>query len=93
MQSDQVISSRTHEKSCASNFTARELQVAERLLQGETSKEIAVRLGISQRTVESYRARLRVKTGARRGQLLARLAAVSIRSHGPIPSATEALGE
>ena len=39
-------------------LTAREREVAARLLDGMTSKEIGKTLGISHRTVEIYRARL-----------------------------------
>ena len=41
-----------------SELTAREREVAARLLDGMTSKEIGKSLGISHRTVEIYRARL-----------------------------------
>ncbi len=44
-------------------FTARERQVLDLLLSGETSKEIATGLGLSVRTVEGYRAAIYVKTG------------------------------
>ncbi|MBV2216775.1 MAG: PAS and helix-turn-helix domain-containing protein [Diaphorobacter sp.] len=45
-------------------LTAREREVAARLLDGMTSKEIGRALGISHRTVEIYRARLMRKYGA-----------------------------
>ena len=45
-------------------LTAREREVAARLLEGMTSKEIGRALGISHRTVEIYRARLMRKYGA-----------------------------
>lgn len=47
-----------------SNLTGREREVAARLLEGLTSKEIGKMLGISHRTVEIYRARLMRKYGA-----------------------------
>ena len=47
-----------------SNLTGREREVAARLLEGLTSKEIGKILGISHRTVEIYRARLMRKYGA-----------------------------
>ncbi|WCM95130.1 PAS and helix-turn-helix domain-containing protein [Acidovorax sp. NCPPB 2350] len=46
-------------------LTGREREVAARLLEGMTSKEIGRTLGISHRTVEIYRARLMRKYGAR----------------------------
>ncbi|HCL85533.1 MAG TPA: helix-turn-helix transcriptional regulator, partial [Comamonadaceae bacterium] len=45
-------------------LTAREREVAARLLDGMTSKEIGRALDISHRTVEIYRARLMRKYGA-----------------------------
>lgn len=45
-------------------LTAREREVAARLLEGLTSKEMGKVLGISHRTVEIYRARLMRKYGA-----------------------------
>ena len=46
------------------DLTSREREVAARLLDGMTSKEIGRVLGISHRTVEIYRARLMRKYGA-----------------------------
>lgn len=46
------------------DLTGREREVAARLLEGMTSKEIGKALGISHRTVEIYRARLMRKYGA-----------------------------
>ena len=46
------------------------------LAHGAKNKEIALRLGISERTVEVYRARLLLKTKARNVQGLVRLAIV-----------------
>lgn len=46
------------------NLTGREREVAARLLEGLTSKEIGRTLGISHRTVEVYRARLMRKYSA-----------------------------
>ena len=48
-------------------LTGREREVAARLLQGMTSKEIGKALLISHRTVEIYRARLMRKYGASTG--------------------------
>lgn len=47
-----------------SELTGREREVAARLLEGMTSKEIGKALNISHRTVEIYRARLMRKYGA-----------------------------
>ncbi len=47
-----------------SELTGREREVAARLLEGMTSKEIGKTLNISHRTVEIYRARLMRKYGA-----------------------------
>lgn len=46
------------------NLTGREREVAARLLEGMTSKQMGKILGISHRTVEIYRARLMRKYGA-----------------------------
>jgi DNA-binding NarL/FixJ family response regulator len=54
-------------------LTQREMGVRELLLEGLTSKEIAIRLGISPRTVEVHRYRVLVKSGARNAVHLARL--------------------
>jgi len=45
-------------------FTAREREIAALLVEGDTSKQIGRKLGISPRTVDVYRARLIRKTGA-----------------------------
>lgn len=46
-------------------LTAREYEVFERLVAGESNKEIAARLGISPRTVEFHRAHIMEKTAAK----------------------------
>ena len=46
-------------------LTQRERQVLALLAAGHSNKEIAGRLGISQRTAENHRARIREKTGCR----------------------------
>jgi PAS domain S-box-containing protein len=45
-------------------FTAREREIAALLIEGDTSKQIGRKLGISPRTVDVYRARLMRKVGA-----------------------------
>ena len=52
------------ERPVRAELTAREREVAARLLDGMTSKEIGRALEISHRTVEIYRARLMRKYGA-----------------------------
>lgn len=47
-------------------LTPREREVMEGVVAGETSKEIAARLGLSHRTVESYRLSMMAKLGAQR---------------------------
>ena len=46
------------------DFTGREREIAALLIEGDTSKVIGRKLGISPRTVDVYRARLMRKTGA-----------------------------
>lgn len=58
----------------AGGLTAREREVAQHLVAGGTSKQIARHLGLSPRTVEAHRARLMKKLGAAtHGELVARL--------------------
>ena len=52
------------QRAVKAELTGREREVAARLLEGLTSKEIGKALGISHRTVEIYRARLMRKYGA-----------------------------
>lgn len=55
-------------------FTAREREVAQLLVTGKTSKQIARLLGISHRTVEAHRARLMHRLNvATPGEMIARL--------------------
>lgn len=55
-------------------FTAREREVAQLLVTGKTSKQIARSLGISHRTVEAHRARLMHRLNvATSGEMIARL--------------------
>ncbi len=55
-------------------FTAREREVAQLLVTGKTSKQIARELGISHRTVEAHRARLMRRLNVSTpGEMIARL--------------------
>jgi DNA-binding CsgD family transcriptional regulator len=45
-------------------LSAREQEIAQRIVAGRTSREIAAELGISKSTVDTYRARLSRKLGA-----------------------------
>jgi two-component system CheB/CheR fusion protein len=55
-------------------LTVRQREIMDRVLAGHPSKNIAVDLGISQRTVENHRAAIMHKTGAKSLPALARLA-------------------
>jgi two-component system CheB/CheR fusion protein len=57
-----------------SKLTPRQTQIMEMVLAGHPSKNIAADLGISQRTVESHRASIMKKTGAKSLPALTRLA-------------------
>jgi two-component system response regulator FixJ len=46
-------------------LTAREREVLERLVAGESNKEAALKLGVSHRTIEFHRAHIMEKTGAK----------------------------
>ncbi|MBT2130067.1 helix-turn-helix domain-containing protein [Aliiroseovarius lamellibrachiae] len=60
-------------------LTMREREVAILTCQGETSKEIGLRLGLSYRTVEAHRARLLQKFGARKlPELVAKFAGMPL---------------
>jgi two-component system response regulator FixJ len=47
------------------SLTPREGEVLERLVAGESNKEVALKLGVSHRTVEFHRAHIMEKTGAK----------------------------
>jgi two-component system CheB/CheR fusion protein len=66
-------------------LTRRQRQVMEMVLAGHPSKNIAVDLGISQRTVENHRASIMKKTGTRSLPALARLALVAVGASGERP--------
>jgi len=53
-------------------FTVREWEVLEGIASGETTREIALRLGRSSRTIESYRAQILRKAGVRNSTELLR---------------------
>jgi two-component system CheB/CheR fusion protein len=55
-------------------LTPQQRKVMEMVLAGQPSKNIAANLGISQRTVESHRAKIMKRTGAKSLPALARLA-------------------
>jgi FixJ family two-component response regulator len=55
------------------SLTPREREVAELLAKGQSNKEMARRLGVSPRTIEAHRARIRNKTGAQSEAELTRL--------------------
>jgi DNA-binding CsgD family transcriptional regulator len=58
----------------AGGLTAREREIAQHLVTGRTSKQIARLLDLSPRTVEAHRGRLMRKLGAAsHGELVARL--------------------
>jgi two-component system, LuxR family, response regulator FixJ len=50
---------------CLETLTSREREVLERLVAGESNKEVAQKLGISHRTIEFHRAHILEKTGAK----------------------------
>lgn len=60
-----------------SGLTARERQLLEMLVDGESSKAIAARTGLSVRTVSNHRAHLLFKTGAQNTADLVRLAVLA----------------
>jgi two-component system, LuxR family, response regulator FixJ len=66
--------SKAEADACLGRLTPREAEVFERLILGQSSKEIARELGISPRTVEGYRVNVMIKTGADSLPQLVRLA-------------------
>ncbi len=69
----------TEAASSIAGLTPRQLDVMGMVLAGHPSKNIALDLGISQRTVENHRASIMRKTGARSLPALARLALASVK--------------
>ncbi len=68
-------------------LTARQHQIMELVLAGHPSKNIAVDLGISQRTVENHRAAIMKKSGTKSLPALARLALAAAWSEADTPLA------
>jgi two-component system response regulator FixJ len=66
-------------------LSSRERQVLELVVAGATSKEAARQLGISPRTVETYRHKLTEKTGARTTAELVRLGLEAGLASGSLP--------
>jgi two-component system, chemotaxis family, CheB/CheR fusion protein len=66
-------------------LTARERQVMDLVVAGLSNKEIAVRLGLHQRTVENHRAKVMAKTGATSLPRLVRLAFMTTTT-GNVPT-------
>jgi FixJ family two-component response regulator len=60
-------------KSALDALTPREREVLTGIVQGETNKQVAARLGISHRTVETHRESLMAKLGVRTVAGLTRL--------------------
>ena len=69
-------------------LTARELDVLRLIALGHTNREIAGRLGVSVRTIESHRGRIQAKTGrTSRAELVALALAVGLLdARGPVPA-------
>jgi two-component system CheB/CheR fusion protein len=63
-------------------LTPRQRQIMDLVLAGQSSKNIAADLGISQRTVENHRASIMKKTGSKSLPALARLALAAARNGG-----------
>ena len=72
-----------HAASMLARLTRREREVTDRLVEGQTYKEIGAALGISDRTVEVYRNRILQKTGAQTIAALIRLAILADTRRGP----------
>jgi DNA-binding NarL/FixJ family response regulator len=57
------------ERSPVETFTNRELQVFDLIRQGQTTRQIAAHLHVSDKTVDTYRSRIRIKLKSARGEL------------------------
>ena len=71
---------------CLGLLTPRQHQIMDMVLAGERSKNIALDLGISRRTVENHRAMIMKKTGSKSIPALARLAFISAMNGSGQPS-------
>ena len=71
---------------CLDILTPRQYQIMNLVLAGERSKNIALDLGISRRTVENHRAMIMKKTGSKSIPALARLAFMSAMDGSGQPS-------
>ena len=71
---------------CLDILTPRQHQIMDLVLAGERSKNIAMDLGISRRTVENHRAAIMKKTGSKSIPALARLAFMSAMNGFAQPS-------
>ena len=71
---------------CLGLLTPRQHQIMDMVLAGERSKNIALDLGISRRTVENHRAMIMKKTGSKSIPALARLAFISALNGSGQPS-------
>jgi DNA-binding NarL/FixJ family response regulator len=69
-------------------LTSREGEIMQRIVAGEPNKNIAVDLGISQRTVENHRASIMKKTGSKSLPALTRLALAIAWNGVPEPEST-----
>jgi two-component system CheB/CheR fusion protein len=67
------------------DLTPRQKQVMDLVLAGHPSKNIAVDLGISQRTVENHRAEIMKRTESKSIPALARLAIAASTEDAPVP--------
>jgi two-component system CheB/CheR fusion protein len=68
-------------------LTSRQRQIMEMVLAGHPSKNIAVDLGISQRTVENHRASIMKRTGSKSLPALARTALAAAWNNADEPPA------
>jgi two-component system, chemotaxis family, CheB/CheR fusion protein len=79
--------------SLIADLTAREREIMEFVLAGHANKNIAVDLGISQRTVENHRASIMTKTHSKSLPDLVRLAMATVSGAIPGPAAAGDRGE
>lgn len=73
---------------CIDSLTLRQRQIMDMVLAGHPSKNIAVELGISQRTVENHRASIMTRTHSKSIPALARIA-LAASSKTPVKSASK----